>query len=244
MVKDNNYYFYLSGFISLSLFFLVTATFIYMLFRDVKIKSYALDKKEFISVSLNTVVSIPKKNNLPNTIEEDITVPIQKEENINIDDLFSDVSTKEITKRKTKSKQIDSKRYNEIAKKVKKSKKKDVESISEKVKSIESNELAKQSDISSSDSSADEVNEYLAKIQATIYNHFNPPQNTQGKSAEVVIELSSIGKMLDFRVLTYSDNESFNDELKKIKKRLQSVIFPKNPNNENYRLRTIIISKE
>ncbi|MCW8838571.1 MAG: TonB C-terminal domain-containing protein [Thiovulaceae bacterium] len=215
-----------------------------MLFRDTNLKSYAFDKKDFMSVSLDMVVSKPKKNANSDMQIEDITVPEQVKENINIDDLFSDVSTQKITREKKKVKKIDSKRYNEIAKKVKTSKVKEVESISKKIKSIESKEIIKDVQTNSSDSSADEVNEYLAKIQATIYNHFNPPQNTQGKSAEVVIELSSIGKMLDFRVLSYSDNESFNDELNKIKKRLQSVIFPKNPNNENYRLTTIIISKE
>ena len=80
--------------------------------------------------------------------------------------------------------------------------------------------------------------------KAIIYNNFNPPQNTQGKSAQIVIELSAIGKMTDFRILKPSDNESFNEELKKIKQRLRNIVFPNNPNNENYRLITKIISKE
>ncbi len=136
---------------------------------------------------------------------------------------------------------IDSKRYNEIARKVKASKENKVESFSEKISKITN---SKDSSENEQTSSADEVNEYLAKIQATIYNHFNPPSNTQGKSAQVVIEFSAIGKMIDFRILRYSDSDSFNEEIRRVKERLKSVVFPKNPNNMNYTLTTNIISKE
>jgi protein TonB len=238
MVKDN-YYFYISGFISLSLFFLVLAGFSYMMFTGSEIKSYALDKKDFISISLDMSKSSSDENS-KSTIIEDITTPKQKEENLNIDDLFNDVSTREIKDNKVKTKKIDSKRYNEIARRVKVSKENNVESLTKKIKSANSEDSNKNSNTSS----ADEVNEYLAKIQAIIYNNFNPPQNTQGKSAQIVIELSAIGKMTDFRILKPSDNESFNEELKKIKQRLRNIVFPNNPNNENYRLITKIISKE
>jgi len=242
MVK-NNYYFYISGFISLSFFLLVLASFSYMMFSSPpKINSYALNKKEYISVSINTVPAKVKKKTLKKVIKEDITTPETKE-NVNIDDLFSDVTTKTIKHKKAKVKKIDSKRYNEIAKKVKTSSKNNVKSLSDKVKSMDA-DLESNNSMESSESSADEVNEYLAKIQATIYNHFYPPQNTQGKSAQIVIELSSIGKMIDFRVLKSSDNMEFNEELSKIKKRLKNIVFPKNPNNENFRLITIITSKE
>jgi protein TonB len=235
----NDYYFYLSGAISLLLFSLIGLAFSYMMFSASEIKSYGLEKKDYISVSLTTSLSQPQQtqSNL-----QDLTVPQIQEENVNIDELFSDVWTKNISKPKESKPKVDNKRYNEIAKKVKTSKTNDVDSISEKINSFDSLDTSKSTDDSAS--SANEVNEYLAKIQAIIYNHFSPPQNTQGKSAKVVIELSSIGKMIDFRVLTYSDNQSFNNELNKIKQRLKNVVFPKNPNNKNYRLTTIIISKE
>jgi protein TonB len=207
-----------------------------MMFSGTNIKSFGLEKKDFISVSLTTNISSLK----PKTKQtQDITLPDQSEENVNIDELFSDVWTKKISKTEKTKEKTQNKRYNEIAKKVKTSKKNEVESISDKIKSIDSTDV---SDKTSSDSAADEVNEYLAKIQATIYEHFKPPQNTQGKSAEVVIELSAIGKMIDFRILKPSDSESFNSELKKIKNRLKNVVFPKNPENKNYRLTTHIIS--
>jgi len=239
MVKDN-YYFYISGAISLTLFFIISASFSYMLFSDSKVKSYGLKKDKYISISMDMTMS--NANKLSN-IMKDITIPDQAEENINIDDLFSDVSTKEISKQKVEQRKIDSKRYNEIARKVKTSKIKDVESITEKIKSLKSTKSTDISDNNSAESSADEVNEYLAKIQAIIYNHFNPPQNTQGKFAEVVIELSAIGQLVDFRIIKPSDSVSFNEELKKIKRRLQGVVFPKNPHNKNF-WRTVTIKSD
>ena len=203
-----------------------------------KIKSYGLKKDDFISVSFDVVI--------PQTIKKTI---IQKkeiesvvetiEDDLSIDDMFSEVFTKSIKKKKVKK--VDAKRLQEIAKRVKKSKLNKVDSINKKINSIQNaniNKVTKQS------SSADEINEYLAKIQTIIYKNFNPPQNTQGKSAEVIIELSAIGKMLDFRILRPSDNEDFNKELYKIKSRLQGALFPSNPDNEIFRLKTIIISKE
>lgn len=239
MVKDN-YYFYISGAISLSLFLIISASFSYMLFTGTKSKSFGLKKDKYISISID-MVSI-KSNKLSNIVN-DMTVPKNKQENLNIDDLFSDVSTKEIEKSKPKPKKIDSKRYNEIARKVKKSKKNEVESISEKLKSIKTSEASEKTDNASTSSSAEEVNEYLAKIQAIIYNHFDPPQNTQGKYAEAVIELSAIGKLIDFRIIKPSDSVSFNEELKKIKRRLQGVVFPKNPQNKNF-WRTVTIKSD
>ncbi len=242
MAKDS-FYFYISGVISLCLFLLFGATFFYMLFNTTEIKSYGLEKKDFISVSIKKIEK-SKAKKTTSSVAEDITVPDQVEENVNIDELFSDVWTKNIEKSKKVKKdkpEVDNKRYNEIARKVKASKEKKVQSFSENIKKINSSEDSNQS---SEVSSADEVNEYLAKIQAIIYEHFNPPSNTQGKSAKVIIELSAIGKMIDFRILRLSDSASFNKEVEKVKARLENVVFPKNPKNTNYMLTTNIISEE
>ncbi len=237
MVRSN-YYFYISGLISFTIFFIFISMFIYMLMSSAKIKSYALKKDNFISISLDMVIpqttknlKVQKKNIEP--ISEEI------ESDLSIDDLFSDVSTKTIKKKNIKN--IDNKRLQELTKRLKTAELNKVESINKKIDSIQDSNIAKDT---KQNSSADEVNEYLAKIQTIIYENFNPPQNTQGKSAKVVIELSAIGKMIDFRILNPSDNEDFNKELKKIKNRLRNVLFPSNPDNKNFRLITIITSKE
>ena len=97
---------------------------------------------------------------------------------------------------------------------------------------------------SSKTSTASEVNEYLAKIQALVYEYFYPPQNSQGNSVKAVIELSAIGKVYDFRILRYSSNSELNSECDKIKERLSTVVFPKNPDNTSGTYIIILTSKE
>lgn len=111
-------------------------------------------------------------------------------------------------------------------------------------------ELSKTQDSSDSDkeqkaaSTAQEVNEYLAKIQAIVYQYFHVPANTQGHSVKSVIELNALGKMIDFRILNYSQSSALNAEVDKIKERLKNVVFPVNPQNRSSRTVVILISKE
>jgi len=237
-MAKNDYYFYISGFISLALFFIFISIFIFMLVSNTKIKSYALKKENYISISLDMVIPQTTKNS---KVQKKTIEPVSEEieNDLSIDDLFSDVSTKNIKKKNIKK--IDNKRLQELTKRLKKAELNKVESVNKKIDSIQDSNIAKET---KQNSSADEVNEYLAKIQAIIYENFNPPQNTQGKSAKVVIELSAIGKMIDFRILNPSDNEDFNKELSKIKNRLRGALFPSNPENKKFRLITIITSKE
>ena len=66
----------------------------------------------------------------------------------------------------------------------------------------------------------------------------------QGNSVTAVIELSSIGKVIDFRILTYSDNEALNRECDNIKDRLDNVLFPENPSGRSGLYKVKLISKE
>lgn len=237
-MDNNSNYFYISGFISLSLFGIIFALFIFTLFSVKKIDAYALKKDNYISISLD-VSPVPSKNKK----SQDAT-PIEKvsdtpSENIDVNDLFSDVWTKKIAKKEIKK--VNSKRIMQIQQKIKKVKSNSVKSISEKVNNLddrESNQEAK------SASTAHEVNEYLAKIQALVYQYFNVPANSQGNSVKTVIELNALGKVLDFRVLEYSSNSALNQEVDKIKERLKNVIFPVNPEKKSTRTVVILISKE
>ncbi|RLA70493.1 MAG: hypothetical protein DRG30_09210, partial [Epsilonproteobacteria bacterium] len=111
----------------------------------------------------------------------------------------------------------------------------------EKIKNLDQSEV---SDENNPASTANEVNEYLAKINALVYQHFNPPQNSQGNSVKAVIELSAIGKVLDFRILSYSSSNSLNQESDKVKESLKRVVFPVNPENKSSRTIVILTSKE
>jgi len=228
MVRNNSY-FILSGFIALSLFLLILFLFFYMMFSKSKINNFALVKDNFISISLQTV-SAPTK-----TIKKEVIVPkeevqsVEEVKEVDIGDLFSEVWTKKI-KIEKKEKKIDRKRLELIQKKIKTKEENSVEPLSKKVMNNEAEITDTQNKKSSS---GNEVNEYLAKIQAIVYKYFYPPKNSQGHTVKAVIVLSAIGKVQDFRILTYSSNQALNKECDRIKDRLAGVLFPRNPQKKS-----------
>jgi len=229
-MADNNKYFFISGFISLALFSFFLLLFFMMLFSSIKIKSYALNKNNFVSISLDNIktkelVRKETASSLVQPTQEPVDIP---SENIDVNDLFSDVWTKKIIKKKEKPKDL--KRIAQLQQQVPLSQKNVAEIKEEKQVPSSSN--------------AEEVNEYLAKIQAIVYEHFNVPANSEGNSVKALIELNSIGKLIDFRILTYSSNDALNKEADKIKKRLLNVVFPINKQNKSTKTIVILTSKE
>ena len=201
-----------------------------MLFSSSKIDAYALTKNNYVSISLDmaTVETTVSKKEVVTPKEEPQVV---ESKDVDIGDLFSDVWTKDIKIEKQKEKKIDNKRLDHALKKIKTKEKNSVKSISQE---IQSNEADISADKNKKSSSGDEVNEYLAKIQAIVYKHFRPPENSQGYTVKAVIELSSLGKIMDFRILTYSSNTALNQECDKIKNRLVGVLFPLNPDKISF----------
>jgi len=230
MDKDNQY-FYISGFLSFALFSFFLAIVLFMIMNSDKSKIFALEKDNYISVSIDMSIKKAKQTikNLPKTPIKETNVQT-KPEDINIDSLFSDVWTQKIKPRKKEVKKIDNRRLQEISKKTKIVKENKVESVSDLFKNINTKDS---SDEASSESKAFEVNEYLAKIQALVYEHFYPPASSEGNTVKAVITLSAIGKVQDFRILNYSANEALNTECDRIKLRLLNVVFPKNPDNKS-----------
>jgi len=238
-MDNSSKYFYVSGVFSFALFFIFFLLFAYMLFDVERTKMYALNKDTFVSISLE----VPQ-NNLSKPVEKKVSAsaavePISDSKNIDVNDLFSDVWTKKIEKKQPK--EVNSKRIMEIGKKIKTVESNSVEEL-QKLSKIQ--ELSDANKEQSATSTAQEVNDYLAKIQAIVYQHFYVPANTQGHSVKSVIELNALGKMLDFRILNYSQSSALNAEADKIKERLKNVVFPVNPQNSSSRTVVILISKE
>ena len=236
MDRDNNY-FIMSGFLSISLFIFFLSLFIYMLFTTKEQKSYALTKKNYVSVSIVTPKNIAKFSSSASAVKS-LSKSVSKD--IDVNDLFSDVWTQKIAT-KPKLKKVNSKRIQDIAKKIKVSDANSVNSISKKIEKIDESKDNKDKE---KISAANEVNEYLAKIQSIVYQYFNVPPNTEGNSVKTVIELDPLGRLIDFRVLNYSANAALNDEVDKIKERLKNVVFPKNPQNSSSKTIVVLISKE
>jgi protein TonB len=222
----NNFYLVLSGFLSLTFFSLIIILFFYMVFNFSNTKVFALKKDNFISIS----IELPKTEILESKKKSNVTTPdIEDSKDIDVGELFSDVWTKKIEKKKVEKKKVN-KRLQEVLTKTKKLEKKEF-STKEVKQKVET-------------SSGDEVNEYLAKIQAIVYKNFYPPANSQGHSVKAVIVLSSIGKVNDFRILRYSENLALNKECDKIKNRLLGQLFPVNPDKNSGTYTIILTSKE
>jgi len=239
---NNNSYFYYSGFIAISLFSFFVSLALFLMLSSDKIKTFALKKDNYISVSIDMSVSQAKKtlNSIDKPVIEEKVAP-KKPKDVNIDNLFSDIWTKKIKAPKKVIKKENTRRLQEIQKKIQKVDNKKNKSVSELFKNISTAEKSKKS---SKASTALEVNEYLAKIQALVYKHFFPPQNSQGNSVKAVIELSAIGKVQDFRILNYSASTELNNECDNIKSRLINVVFPKNPDNNSGSYTISLTSKE
>jgi protein TonB len=252
MDKNSNF-FYLSGLLSISLFFFFLFSFIYLLFSNQKVNSFALKKDNYISVSMDFTdfknepikqkdQTIEQKNNPSLSSSSDASANIAEQKDVSIDSMFSNVWTKDVKAKKQKEEKEQTQRVQDIPKKTKKVEANSVASVSEVIEQFNTQPQANSSQ--NSTSSAEEVNEYIAIIHAKVYQHFIPPQNSQGYSVEAVIELSAIGNLLDFRILRYSDNSALNDECDKLKERLRRVLFPKNPKNTAQRFTIILKSKE
>ncbi len=212
-----------------------------MMFTPSKIDSFAFHKDNYISISLETpkleVKSVKKIEKA--AVEEKVVDTLN--ENIDVNNLFSDVWTKKITQKIKPKREVNSKRLSEIQKKIKITKKNDVKSLSKIVNNLEA---VKRTNEKKSSSTAQQVNEYLAKIQAIVYQHFHVPQNSEGSSVKTVIELNALGKVIDFRILRYSNNDALNSEADRMAERLKYVVFPKNPQNRSSRTIVTLVSKE
>jgi len=134
-MDKNNSYFILSGFISLSLFFIVVLLFFYMMFIDKENKIYALKKDKFISVSIVMPKESAKVSTKKSSTAIQTKTPKTKSQDIDVNDLFSDVWTQKITHKKKKK--INAKRIQDIAKKIKTAKKNSVNPISEKIEKLD-----------------------------------------------------------------------------------------------------------
>ena len=241
-MASNKFLFIISGFVSLSIFFFILLLSLYLVMSVNKNKVFALKKDNYISISIDVPIVETKKKKIVKSAPEILPVPAKietaNEPEVDIDNLFDNVWAKKIDTKVKKKKKVNNRRIEEIQKKIKTK-----TASSKTTKPSEINQQTKDIPVKSI-STANEVNEYLAKIQAIVYQYFYPPENSQGNSVKAVIKINSLGKMIDFRILNYSANEYLNKECDKIKSRLISVVFPISPNNKSESYIVILKSEE
>lgn len=216
--------------------------------HSAKPEAFAMTKSDIISISLEdtpaavskmTSPSVPAVQSPVKEMEKEATelTPI-KEIVPAIDDLFATVkTTKSNSKPMDNAKQLSE--LNALEEKVLSTKRNT--KLFDKVKTFE---LAKSGVKMVSSSTGPAVNEYNAKIQGIIYANFHPANGTEGFAARVRITLSPDGKLLAYRVISYSGNAVFNAEVDWLKERLRQVGLPQHPQGEEAVFEIILTAKE
>lgn len=241
-------YFFQSGIITFFFIGIILSFFMSNLLHSTKPDAFAMRKSDVISISLvdtptavSKVVS-PAVSASQQPVKEvesvsKVSEPVQ-EVVPEIDDLFATVKTA-----KSKPKPIDNSKQmtelNALEEKILTTKRDS--KLFDKVKTLE---LAKSGVKMVSSSTGPAVNEYNAKIQGIIYANFHPANGTEGFAARVRITLSPDGRLLSYRVISYSGNAVFNAEVDWLKERLRQVGLPKHPQGEEAVFEIILTAKE
>lgn len=248
--RDTDYYFYLGGIVSFSLFLFFSVLFVLFLMQHSRIKQLQLNSADYISVNLDSIpMAAPKKvqkskrqkksDETDKTLET-IEVPT-KQVNTDLSSLFGEVKTKKLVKRnKSKKVAVDEKFIKKIQKRIKT---KDTKQVS----STEASSLVKNMRLSKErikvvGNSSGVVDEYLAKIHAQIYSKFFPPAESAGRSAKVRLEIDSYGELVSYRVIAYSGDTLFDEAVDFCLTGLSQ--FEVHPDNKAISLDIILTAKE
>jgi len=241
-------YFFQSGIITLFFFGVMLSFLMSDILHPVKLDAFVMKKSDVISISLEDVPvhatevispSIPAAQETVKDVVKASDAPTKVKDIVPaIDDLFSTVkSVKNKPKPMDNSKQVSE--LNALEEKVLTAKR-DTK-LFDKVKTLE---LAKSGVKMVSSSTGPAVNEYNAKIQGIIYSNFHPASGTEGFAARVRISLSPDGRLLAYRVISYSGNAVFNAEVDWLKERLRQVGLPQHPQGEEAVFEIILTAKE
>lgn len=247
--RNNDYYFYLGGIVSFTLFISFSFLFFIFILQESRIKHIQLNSSDYIAVNLNYVPTAPPvKVKKSEQVKEEKAVKKQletiatpKKVNTDLSSLFGEVKTKKLVKRnKTKKAAVDDKFLKKIQKRIE-------TKSTKQLKSTEASSLVKNLKLSKQDikivgDSSGVVDEYLAKIHAEIYSKFFPPADSVGKSAKVRLEIDKYGVLVSFRVISYTGDTLFDEAVNACMNALSQ--FPVHKDHKAVSLDIILTAKE
>jgi protein TonB len=254
MTFERDRYFFYGGIFSLSFFSFLLLLILWKSSVEEKTVLFAANLGEVISVSLSDApvvmdsvavadsqpqVDEPQESVSPKELFIPETKREEKEEPVEIGDLFSTVkSTKTVTKKQDNSAQL--KELTDLENKIVSSKRDS--KLFDKVNKLD---FAKPSvQMVASGSTGPEVNGYYAKVQGLVYANFHPATGTEGFKARVRIALSKEGKLESYKVVSYSSNGIFNAEVDWLKERLRQVDLPSHPQGQDAVFEIILSAKD
>ena len=247
--RNDDYYFYLGGFVSFTLFLVFSTLFVLFIMDKNRVKKIELSSSDYIAVNLDSIpLAPPKKITKTKQVKEELekeealeTIAVPKQVNTDLSSLFGEVKTKKLVKRnKTKKTAVDDKFMKKIKKRIK-------TKNTKQVKSTEASSLVKNLKLSKEHikvvgDSSGVVDEYLAKIHGEIYAKFYPPVESVGKSAKVRLEIDAYGVLVSFRVISSSGDGLFDEAVDACLNALHQ--FATHPENKAISLDIILTAKE
>lgn len=219
-------YFYLSGFISLSIYLAICVSFLIYV-NAPKAKKYDSAKTtvlelELISAKSDKKMVAKKTVKKKQEIVKKSTSLSQKQKSVDAKSLFAKVKTKAkktVDKNtNTVKESIDPSRFKS---KFQKQKKTDNSSVSKILNDVKTTTNMPKT----ASSGKGEKHEYFSKIKQLLWQRWNPRLLEEGLVVKVLVIITSSGNF-DYRIIRYSKDERFDESLKEFLNAQKNETFP------------------
>lgn len=218
-------YFFLSGVVSVSLYLVLCASFLFYINAPTPKKFDSNVKETVIDLEIITDISKQKKVSKKSTNQEKIikkSTSIAKTKTANFKSLFANVKTQA---KKTVEKDVNAVKENldpsRFKSKFQKQRKSDNNSVSKLLSDVKTT-TNKPKTISTSKG---ETHEYYSKIKEILWERWNPRLLENGLKVEVLVMITKAGKF-DYRIKKYSNDPRFDESLKEFLEAQTNESFP------------------
>lgn len=219
-------YFYLSGFISVSIYLAICASFLIYI-NTPKPKKYDSAKITVLELELISIKSdkrkvskktVQKKQN----IVKKSTSKSNKQKTVNAKSLFAKVQTKarKVVEKETSTvrESIDPSRFKS---KFQKQKKTDNSSVSKLLNDVKTTTNMPKT----AASGKGEKHEYFSKIKQLLWERWNPRLLEEGLVVKVLVIITNSGNF-DYRIVRYSKDDRFDESLKEFLESQKNESYP------------------
>lgn len=225
MIMQEKKYFFLSGIVSVSLYLVLCASFLFYINTPTPKKFDSTSKETVIELEIISTISKEKSVARKSVAKEQIvkkSTSRAKTKTANFKSLFANVKTKA---KKTVEKEVNAVRENidpsRFKSKFQKQRKSDNTSVSKLLSDVKTS-TNRPKVISTSKG---ETHEYYSKIKDILWERWTPRLLENGLKVEVLVMITKAGKF-DFRIKKYSNDPRFDESLKEFLQAQRSESFP------------------
>lgn len=219
-------YFFLSGFISVSLYLVLCASFLLYINAPKTKKFDSLSKETVIELEIitreSTQKTVAKKSPKQEKIVKKSTSRSNKQK-ANFKSLFANVKTKA---KKVASKDVNAVKENSdpsrFKSKFQKQRKTDNTSVSKLLSDVKTSTNKPRQVVNNKG----EQHPYFSKISQILTDKWNKKYLEKGLKAKVLVMISNDGKLLSYSFIKYSYNSRYDESLKEFLEEQKNVIFP------------------